>query len=80
VSRYEHGSSVGVEKVTGRTVKEFKFDFRQGRRFQCLPQRPDRLRIPPSRVSNGYPGLFPLGVRRPGHDNSPLFSKEFKNE
>jgi hypothetical protein len=41
---------------------------------------PECLWVPPSLLSSGYPGLFPLGVKRPGCEanHSPPSSAEVK--
>jgi hypothetical protein len=43
-------------------------------------QRPDRLRGPPSLISNGYKGVLSSGVKRQGReaDHSPSTSAEIK--
>jgi hypothetical protein len=48
--------------------------------FFFVPQRPDRLWSQPNFLYNGYRGLFPWGVKRPGRetDHSPLSSAETK--
>jgi hypothetical protein len=48
--------------------------------FFSSPPRPDRLWGPGSLLSNGYHGLFPLGVERPGReaDHSPPSSADVK--
>jgi hypothetical protein len=49
--------------------------------FFSSPQRPDRIWDLPSLLSNGYRGLFPRGVKRPGREAalSSLSSAEVKN-
>jgi hypothetical protein len=51
-----------------------------GWEFFSSPSRPERLCGPPSLLSNGYQGLFPWGVKRPGReaDHSPPSSAEVK--
>jgi hypothetical protein len=49
--------------------------------FFSSPPRPDRFWGPPSLLSDGYQGLFLLGVKWPGResDHSPPSSAEVKN-
>jgi hypothetical protein len=51
-----------------------------GSRIFCSPRCPDRLRGPPNLLSNGYRGLFLLGVKQRGReaDHSPPASAEVK--
>jgi len=46
-----------------------------------LPLCPDQLWGSPSLLSNGYWGLLPMGVERPGReaDHSPPTNAEIKN-
>jgi hypothetical protein len=52
-----------------------------GAGFFSSPCRPDRFWGPPSPLHNGYQGLFPTWVKRPGHETnlSPRTSSEVKN-
>jgi hypothetical protein len=49
--------------------------------FFSSTKHPDRLRGPPSLISNGYQGCFPLGVKWMGReaDRSPPASAKVKN-
>jgi hypothetical protein len=51
-----------------------------GDRVPVGSQRPDRLWVPPSLLSNGYGAALSWGVKRPGReaDHSPPTSAEFK--
>jgi hypothetical protein len=66
-------SSVGI--ATGYRLDDRGFGVRvpvESRIFSS-PRRPDRFWGPPSLLPNGYRGLFPRGVKRPGReaDHSP---------
>jgi hypothetical protein len=71
-----------VDIATGYVLdaKRSKFESRRGKNVSSS-RRPDRFWGPPSLQSNGYRGLFPPGVKRPGHEtgHSPPTSAEVKN-
>jgi hypothetical protein len=54
-------SSVGIATSYGLEGRGFKVRVPVGARFFYSPQLPDRFWGPPSLLSNGHRGLFPLG-------------------
>jgi hypothetical protein len=73
-------SVVGI--ATGYVLDDREFGVRLpvGSSIFSSPRGPDRLRGPRSLLSNGYGGLFPRGVKRPGREAeySPPAAAEVK--
>jgi hypothetical protein len=80
-ARFVEVSSV-VCIATGYGLNDGVFGVRLpvGSRIFTSPYRPDLLWDPPSLLSNGYRGIFPRGIERPGHeaDHSPATIAEVK--
>jgi hypothetical protein len=50
-----------------------RFDARKGKTFLFSPQRPHWFWSPPSLLSNGYRGLFPLEIKWPRREADRSF-------
>jgi hypothetical protein len=74
-------SAVGIATGYGLDGRGVGVRVPVGERFFSPPRPPDRLRGPPSLLSNGYWGLLSPGVKRPGReaDHLPPTIAEVKN-
>jgi hypothetical protein len=63
-------------------ISFFVFKFQQRQDIFSSPNCPNGLQGPPILIFNRYQGLFPRGVKHPGHDanQSPRSHAEVKNE
>jgi hypothetical protein len=72
--------AVGIMTSYGLNNQEVGVRVPAGSRILSFPRRPDRLWGSHYMLSNGYHGLYPPVVARPGHeaDHSPPTSAEAK--
>jgi hypothetical protein len=76
----EPDSAVGTATGYGLDDRGVGVRVQVASRISSSPRRPDLLLGPPNLLPNGYRGLFPRGVKRPGReaDHSPPASAEVK--